>query len=243
LAAAVTLGSLSGFAQPKLKGSDEAKARAAQARMKAAKEKQKAQQKAADKPAAKAEDKADKKAAKAEDKADKKAAKADDKADKAEEKADKKAAKAEEKAAKKGDDEADPGKGADEGHEPPGLEQKRKTRDARRKARKEGLKKRWGDTIQMPEIKAELRRNARRMARLQRIKELATDKENEKLLERVDKLITMETGRHERRMIQLSQQAVAAKTGGAASGAPSTPPAASAAAPAAAAASAGGAAK
>lgn len=80
------------------------------------------------------------------------------------------------------------------------VAEKRKSRDRRKKARQLRLYAKWHGLVTLPDAKTELRRHARRMAWLNRMKELAEEGEKEKLLARIDKLIEKETERHEARL-------------------------------------------
>jgi hypothetical protein len=103
----------------------------------------------------------------------------------------------------------------------------------RRKHHQGEIKARWGATLAMPAVLQELQHHARRMARLHRSLFLAqteVTKDQDKLVERIKKLIDTEQARHERAMERFKSMPVtpAASAGPAASAAP-----AAAAAPAA----------
>lgn len=70
--------------------------------------------------------------------------------------------------------------------------------------RRRSLHQRWGASAQKPEVKAELERHGRTLARLRRMQFLAaTERQGEaraKLLERLGRLVNLERGRHERAM-------------------------------------------
>ena len=83
------------------------------------------------------------------------------------------------------------------------VAEKRKSRDRRKKARQLRVYAKWRGLVTVPAAKTELRRHARRMAWLNRMKELAEEGEKEKLLARIDKLIEKETERHETRLDKL----------------------------------------
>jgi hypothetical protein len=149
-------------------------------------------------------------AAKKEEKAEEKTEKAEEKAEKAEEKAEEKTEKAAEKVAVKAKETAKvEEKTADLGALGEKIrarvQERRKTRDARRAKSRDQLKGRWKALLDSAQARAELRRHARRMARLEYIKELAESENKTKVVERADKLLTMETGRHERRMAEIDQ--------------------------------------
>jgi len=171
-------------------------------------------------------------AEKAADKAEAKAEKAEDKAEKAEQRADKiggprgefrtamqelhadlragkiKPAEVKERLAKLRDDAKD-----------------------RRKAHREALKERWGDTLAKANVREELKHHARRTAFLNRALILAETErkgqDKDKLIERIEKLIAKENERHSKAMerIKSGQPGTAA----AANAAPGTTPAAAAA--------------
>lgn len=101
----------------------------------------------------------------------------------------------------------------------------------RRKAHREALKERWGDTLAKPNVREELRHHARRMAFLNRALILAETerkgKDKDKVVERIEKLIEKENERHTRAMERIkSGQPGTAAAGTAAAG---TTPAAAAA--------------
>ena len=106
---------------------------------------------------------------------------------------------------KKQKDEAAPA-GKEKSHE------RGQTREKRRRDHKDRLSQRHGaDVLQRPAILAELKTHAWRMARLERVRELAeglTDAgKRKKTLERVDKLIAREESRHDRQLEHLKGQA------------------------------------
>ncbi|MGC4063184.1 MAG: hypothetical protein QM784_00750 [Polyangiaceae bacterium] len=78
-----------------------------------------------------------------------------------------------------------------------------------RLARIRELKNRWGGrTLMQPNVRDELRHHAWRVARLKRMRELALEKKNDKLVAKIDQLEQKENARHERAMAR--QQAAAA---------------------------------
>jgi hypothetical protein len=83
------------------------------------------------------------------------------------------------------------------------------------------LKARWGEQLAKPDAQQELALHERRMAKLNRVLLLAQTerkgKDADKLTERIEKLIELESSRHEKRMAQIN---------GAAGTAPASPPAA-----------------
>lgn len=98
----------------------------------------------------------------------------------------------------------------------------RESNKERQQTHRAALKARWGESLSKPDVKQELELHERRMARLSRMLLLAqtdkTGKDAEKLATRIDKLVDLETARHEKRMAQIS--------GGAAPAASAAPPAA-----------------
>jgi|GEM_PF-4257810 len=108
------------------------------------------------------------------------------------------------------------------------FEAARQTRAERVKARREAIRKRWGDWITRPPVENELRLHAWRLARLEAIKRIATDEGNVDLAARCDALVARETARHERRMEALKSEPGAASAAPAsASPTPAPKPAAS----------------
>jgi hypothetical protein len=91
-----------------------------------------------------------------------------------------------------------------------------KTRDQRRRDHRDRLFRHYGSALlQQPAMLAELKTHAWRMARLERVRTLAealpdADK-RAKTIERVDKLVTREKTRHERKLEQLKSQPEPAK--------------------------------
>lgn len=77
----------------------------------------------------------------------------------------------------------------------PEIEQLRKTRPDRKHREAQNLRERWGELVTKDSAKAELRQHAQRLAYLQRIRQLAETKNDLKLVESVDKLITEEERR------------------------------------------------
>ncbi len=108
------------------------------------------------------------------------------------------------------------------------FEAARQTRAERVKARREAIKKQWGDPLAQPPMQNELRMHAWRLARLDAIKRIAADEGNTDQVARCDALIERENARHEKRM-----EALKSMPGGAGSAAPSaaTPASAAPAAP------------
>ncbi len=115
---------------------------------------------------------------------------------------------------KKGEDEANKGdeKGEHGDHKGPPeavqkkLEQLRETRKQRRAAHLAKIKQKWGDAVDRPAVRSELKVHAWRMARLNRIRELATAEDKKDVVARVDKLIEKEQARHDKHMDVLKKQ-------------------------------------
>lgn len=156
--------------------------------------------KKAEEAAAKAAEKADKAAEKADKAAEKVAEKLEEMGDKAAEKADKaaeKADKAAEKAGEKLDDAARATKKAE--------------RDVRAKTQREVLRAKVKGALNgqpMTEaMRQELKRHARRIARLERIKTVAQDAKDDASADRADKLIEKENARHDKFMATVNVKA------------------------------------
>lgn len=99
-------------------------------------------------------------------------------------------------------------------------------RSERRKHRLKELRGRWGEgNLKQPACQEELRHHAWRLARLKRMRELATERKNTKQLAKLDALEKKEQARHERAMAKHQHGGVAPS----ASGAPAPSVAASAA--------------
>jgi hypothetical protein len=99
-----------------------------------------------------------------------------------------------------------------------------KFRDARR-AKINQIRERWGkDIVNAPGVKEELYQHFWRLARLKRMRAIATEKNNEKLLSRIDQLEQKENERHEKAMDHLKAQASNEKTASSAAPASSVVP-------------------
>lgn len=175
--------------EKKAKAEEEAKTKAeAEAKAKADEEaKAKAEADAKAKAEAEAKAKAD-----AEKKDDDSEAKKDDKAVAQDGKA---AAKDDKGAAKEA-----PAAGTDED-----LAKLRSSRPERRQASLQRLKERWGELVSTGAAKEELKLHGLRNAYLQRIRQLADKDKKTKLLEKIDRLLTLEEQRHSRVMNELRQ--------------------------------------
>jgi hypothetical protein len=97
----------------------------------------------------------------------------------------------------------------------------RNTTKERQSEHRQALKAHWGDHLAKPEAQQELQVHERRMAKLNRLALLSQTerkgKEAEKLSERVEKLILLETARHDQRMEQITSNGAAATQAEAAS--------------------------
>jgi len=87
------------------------------------------------------------------------------------------------------------------------ADERREKRQERRRAHVEDLRKRWGDSLVHPALRAELKVHARRIARLNHMRRLAEKAEKPKVVERIDKLIEKENARHQKHMDTLKSQA------------------------------------
>jgi len=76
----------------------------------------------------------------------------------------------------------------------------RETRAERQKADRTALRDKYGDTLQQPAVREELKTHASRIARLNQIKRVADDEKKSKIASRADKLIERENKRHDKRM-------------------------------------------
>jgi hypothetical protein len=115
------------------------------------------------------------------------------------------------------------------------LAKLRESASERSKEHRQELGKRWGSALAAPAAREELKHHARRMAFLDRAMLLAQteakDKDKDKLIERISKLIDKEEERHDRAMERF--KATPTTPGASASAAPAAASAAPAAAPAA----------
>jgi hypothetical protein len=86
----------------------------------------------------------------------------------------------------------------------------KESRGERRRQHRADLKERWGDGLAQPAAREELRHHERRMARLERMQLLAQTERagaaKDKLVPRIEKLISRENARHQRKMEQLQAQ-------------------------------------
>jgi hypothetical protein len=88
--------------------------------------------------------------------------------------------------------------------EDPAVGTDERKRAARKKARVEALHQHWGSLLTRPNVLAEQKVHARRMAWLDRMREIATG--DETTLARLDKLTAKEEARHARHMTELSEK-------------------------------------
>jgi hypothetical protein len=79
---------------------------------------------------------------------------------------------------------------------------RREWRDRRRAARRAFIDK-WGPIYKQPVVRAELAIHARRMARLARMRTLATEAGKDKLVQQIDNTVAKENARHDKRMAAL----------------------------------------
>ena len=85
------------------------------------------------------------------------------------------------------------------------LAKLRSSRPERRQASLQRLKERWGELVSTGAAKEELKLHGLRNAYLQRIRQLADKDKKTKLLEKIDRLLTLEEQRHSRVMNELRQ--------------------------------------
>jgi hypothetical protein len=97
----------------------------------------------------------------------------------------------------------------------------RETRAERKKSDRAAVREKYGDLLTQPAVIDELRTHASRMARLNRIKELADDQKQTKITDRVNTLIDRENNRHDARMQALKDNGGKATTA-AVTGTPTT---------------------
>lgn len=82
--------------------------------------------------------------------------------------------------------------------------ERQEKRQERRKERRAKIKDKWGDLVKRPEAQNELKKHARRIARLNRLLALAEEAKKEDNKKKVEELIEKENKRHEARMAQLN---------------------------------------
>jgi uncharacterized coiled-coil DUF342 family protein len=83
----------------------------------------------------------------------------------------------------------------------------REDQKQRQKARRKELREKWGDATKRPEVRAELKVHARRIARLERARKVADTAGKKELVARIDKLLEKERARHQRAMDRLKESA------------------------------------
>ena len=76
------------------------------------------------------------------------------------------------------------------------IEDLRQTRTERRKEHLKKWREKWGDLANRPNVKAEVKVHARRMARLNHMRRVADGAGKTELVARIDKLIAREQARH-----------------------------------------------
>jgi hypothetical protein len=82
-------------------------------------------------------------------------------------------------------------------------EKLKESRTERRKAKLAELKAKYGDIVDKPAVRAELRLHAMRMAKLHRLERIATAQGKDDAAKRVQALVTKENARHDKRMDEL----------------------------------------
>ncbi len=82
----------------------------------------------------------------------------------------------------------------------------REKREERRKDLRDEARKKWGDLVDRPAVREELRDSARRMARLERVRFLAEASGKKDLLDRATKALEKERARHDTKMAQLKTE-------------------------------------
>jgi hypothetical protein len=98
-------------------------------------------------------------------------------------------------------------------------------RHERRLARLRELRERYGsDLLKTPPVREELEHHAWRLARLKRMRELATEKKNDKLIAKIDQLEKKENERHEKAMNRFKERGATSAPEGSAVPSPSAVP-------------------
>jgi hypothetical protein len=95
------------------------------------------------------------------------------------------------------------------------IQKLRQSREARAAAERERIVSRWGPVKDNPTLRAEFRLHAWRMARLHRMRLVASAEGKEPLKARIDELIAKERARHEREMEKSPKPVSSAPKGGA----------------------------
>jgi hypothetical protein len=117
------------------------------------------------------------------------------------------------------------------------LEELKSLREDRRQDQRAFLRQRWGGAVHKPDVKDELERHARRLARLQRLEIVAaterTGEPRKKFIARIEQMRTQENERHEKAMKRLVPEAANPSEAAAASAAPAAASAPAVAVPAA----------
>ncbi|HVW29394.1 MAG TPA: hypothetical protein VHC69_28710 [Polyangiaceae bacterium] len=84
------------------------------------------------------------------------------------------------------------------------IAERQSTIDARRKAEQDETRVRWGKVVDQPPVVAELKTHAERVARLQRIQELAEVESKPAVVARAGRALATENARHEKQMQTLA---------------------------------------
>jgi hypothetical protein len=84
------------------------------------------------------------------------------------------------------------------------IEERKGTIDARRKAEQDQTRVRWGNVVEQPAVVAELKTHAERVARLNRIQELADVEGKPAVATRAGRALAAENVRHEKQMQSLA---------------------------------------
>jgi hypothetical protein len=99
------------------------------------------------------------------------------------------------------------------------FEERKRTMTERRKAAHDAIRRRWGTLVDQPPVREELRLHAMRVAKLERVKELAEADGKADLVARAALALERENTRHEKRMAAFPAGA-GAPAGSASGGAP-----------------------
>jgi hypothetical protein len=107
------------------------------------------------------------------------------------------------------------------------LEELKSLRNDRRSDQRAFLRQRWGGAVHKPDVKEELERHARRLARLQRLEVVVaterTGDQRKRLIDRIERMRAIENKRHETAMTKLVPEGASPPQGSAPATLPAPP--------------------
>src|SRR5262249_14685074 len=94
------------------------------------------------------------------------------------------------------------------------FEMRKHTEDQRRQAEREEIRRKWGSALDKHAALEELRRHARIVARLDRIKDIADSEDKPELAKRASDALERENARHEKKMAAFASSGAAPSASG-----------------------------